>query len=76
MYLVLAPKSKYHYNGFKPKSQCHLKCLDFAVWLVNSVLYLPEGQVKLFGNSTEIPPRHFPKIVYLVQWCYTEPKQY
>ena len=25
--------------------------LDFAIGLVNSVLYLPEGQVKFLGNS-------------------------
>ena len=25
--------------------------LDFAIGLVNSVLYLPEGQVRFWGNS-------------------------
>ena len=39
--------------------------MDFAVWLGNSVLYLPKGQVKFFGNSTEILPTRFPKLYIL-----------
>ena len=44
-----------------------LGLVDFVTGLVNSVLNLPDGQVKFFGEFTVINPAHQKKFLYCLK---------